>query len=225
MGKRPTTPDRRRRALKLSFSRCQPKGMRSATRLRRGRDYRNLTRRNRRGDPRRSGTNSEGYTRTRQGRTSPGYLMMITTAGQSPGTGRHLNPWRSSISVRELPVLHCAGEAHRRVRRFCCGLSRAETPARGDRSCRASAASFSLARWRSDQPTSRHPGSLLAPLTPTARLRRSANTLEAGEIFHQIGSGRNAFGGFGHPGGDLAGPGDVLRGEDRCAGPRPAISR
>ena len=37
---------------------------------------------------------------------------------------------------------------------------------------------------------------------------------EAGEIFHKIGGGRNAFGGFGHPGGDLAGPGDVLRGED-----------
>ena len=47
-----------------------------------------------------------------------------------------------------------------------------------------------------------------------ARLRRSANTTEAGEIFHKIGGGRNAFGGFGHPGGDLAGPGDVLRGED-----------
>ena len=25
-----------------------------------------------------------------------------------PGTGRRLNPWRSSKSVRELPVLHCA---------------------------------------------------------------------------------------------------------------------
>ena len=53
-----------------------------------------------------------------------------------------------------------------------------------------------------------------APIIPTARLRRSANTPEAGEIFHKISGGRNAFGGFGHPGGDLAGPGDVLRGED-----------
>ena len=45
-------------------------------------------------------------------------------------------------------------------------------------------------------------------------LRRSANTLEAGEIFHKIGGGRNAFGGFGHPGGEFAGPGEALRGED-----------
>jgi hypothetical protein len=43
------------------------------------------------------------------------------------------------------------------------------------------------------------------PIIPTARLRRSANTPEAGEIFHKISSGRNAGGGFGHPGGDLAG--------------------
>jgi hypothetical protein len=26
------------------------------------------------------------------------------------GTRRRLNPWRNSVSVRELPVLHCAGE-------------------------------------------------------------------------------------------------------------------
>jgi hypothetical protein len=43
---------------------------------------------------------------------------------------------------------------------------------------------------------------------------RSANTPQAGEVFHKIGGGRNAFGGFGHPGGDLAGPRDVVRGED-----------
>ena len=49
---------------------------------------------------------------------------------------------------------------------------------------------------------------------PDGRLRRSANTPQAGEIFQEISGGRNAFGGFGHPGGDLAGPGDVLRGED-----------
>ena len=49
---------------------------------------------------------------------------------------------------------------------------------------------------------------------PDGRRRRSANTPQAGEIFQEIGGGRNAFGGFGHPGGDLAGAGDVLRGED-----------
>jgi hypothetical protein len=43
-----------------------------------------------------------------------------------------------------------------------------------------------------------------------ARTPRSVS----GEIFHKISGGRNAFGGFGHPGGDLAGPGSVGRGED-----------
>jgi hypothetical protein len=49
------------------------------------------------------------------------------------------------------------------------------------------------------------------------RCRRggSANTLEAGEIFHQISSVRNALGGFGHPSGHLASPRGVLRSEDR----------
>jgi hypothetical protein len=37
---------------------------------------------------------------------------------------------------------------------------------------------------------------------------------EADEIFHKVGGGRNAFGGFGHPGGELAGPGGILRGQD-----------
>lgn len=46
-----------------------------------------------------------------------------------------------------------------------------------------------------------------------AHPRRSANTPDAGEIFHKIGGGRDAGGGFGHPGGDLAGSGGVLRGE------------
>src|ERR1700758_402790 len=77
--------------------------------------------------------------------------------------------------------------------RVDCGLSLAETPARGDRSCRASAASFS-------------------PIVPTARRRRSANTPQAGEILHKIGGGRNAFGGVCHPGGALAGPREVKRG-------------
>src|ERR1700691_2735181 len=53
-----------------------------------------------------------------------------------------------------------------------------------------------------------------ALIVAAARLRRSANTPQAGEIFYKIGGGRNAFVGFGHPGGDLAGPGDILRGED-----------
>ena len=53
-----------------------------------------------------------------------------------------------------------------------------------------------------------------APIIPTARRRRSANTPEAGEIFQEIGGGRNAGGGFGHPGGDLAGPGDIFPGQD-----------
>jgi len=45
---------------------------------------------------------------------------------------------------------------------------------------------------------------------------RSVNTPRAGEIFHKIGGLDSAFGGFGHPGGDLAGPGEVLGGEDRA---------
>jgi hypothetical protein len=49
---------------------------------------------------------------------------------------------------------------------------------------------------------------------PTARRRRSADNASAGEIFQEIGGGRNAGGGFGHSGGDLTGPGDILRGED-----------
>src|ERR1700739_2294018 len=53
-----------------------------------------------------------------------------------------------------------------------------------------------------------------APMIPTARHRQSANTPKAGEVFHKIGGVGNAFGGFGHPGGELAGPSDVLRGED-----------
>jgi hypothetical protein len=46
-----------------------------------------------------------------------------------------------------------------------------------------------------------------APITPTARRRRSASTPQAGEIFHKISGVGNAFGGIGHPGGDLAGSG------------------
>ncbi len=52
------------------------------------------------------------------------------------------------------------------------------------------------------------------PIIPAARLRQSANTPPVGEIFHKIGGGHNAFGRFGHPSGDLAGSGGVLRAED-----------
>ena len=63
-----------------------------------------------------------------------------------------------------------------------------------------------------------HPQMTLKPHVtrahPTTGRRRSAHTPQAGEIFDKIGGGRNAFGGFGHPGGELASPGHVLRGED-----------
>jgi hypothetical protein len=41
-----------------------------------------------------------------------------------------------------------------------------------------------------------------------------SSRIAAGEVFHQVSCGCNAFGGFGHPGGDLAGPGGTLRGQD-----------
>ena len=68
-------------------------------------------------------------------------------------------------------------------------------------------------RRRSHQATPRQSANWPAPITrrPPSPL---SNTPLAGEIFQKISGGRNAFGGFGHPGGDLAGPGDVLRGED-----------
>lgn len=47
-------------------------------------------------------------------------------------------------------------------------------------------------------------------------LRRSANAPPAGGVFQEIGGAGNAFGGFGHLGGDLAGSSDVLRSEDRA---------
>jgi hypothetical protein len=54
-----------------------------------------------------------------------------------------------------------------------------------------------------------------APMIPTARLRRSANTPQASFLFHEIGGGGgNAGGGVGHSSGDFAGSGDVLRGQD-----------
>jgi len=51
-------------------------------------------------------------------------------------------------------------------------------------------------------------------ITSAVRPRRSAKTRQAGGIFQKVVGGGNAGGGFGHRGGDLAGSGDVLRGED-----------
>ena len=48
----------------------------------------------------------------------------------------------------------------------------------------------------------------------TTASRQLVNTLEAGEIFHKVSSRRNAVGGWHNQGGDLAGPGEVLRRED-----------
>ena len=45
-------------------------------------------------------------------------------------------------------------------------------------------------------------------------MSESAASCEAGEIFHEISSGHDTFGGSGHPAGDLAGPGSVLRAQD-----------
>ena len=50
-----------------------------------------------------------------------------------------------------------------------------------------------------------------APISPTARFRRSASTPQAGEIFHEIRGVGNAFGGIGHLGGGLAGSGSGRR--------------
>ena len=52
-----------------------------------------------------------------------------------------------------------------------------------------------------------------ASVDGTSRLRRPANTPQAGEIFHKI-SGRNAVGGFAPPGGDLHGPTRHIAGKD-----------
>ena len=47
-----------------------------------------------------------------------------------------------------------------------------------------------------------------------ARLLQSANTSQTGEILDKISSSPKAGGRFGHPGGELAGSGDVIRGKD-----------
>jgi len=52
---------------------------------------------------------------------------------------------------------------------------------------------------------------------PDGGLRRSANTPQVGDIFQKIGGGRNAFGGFGHPGGDLACPDWAIDNHDNRA--------
>ena len=72
----------------------------------------------------------------------------------------------------------------------------------------------SRSRRRSHQPTPRQSASWPAPIISTARRRRSANTPQPAEIFHKISGGRNSFSGFGHPGADLAGAGQILRRKD-----------
>ena len=46
------------------------------------------------------------------------------------------------------------------------------------------------------------------------RLRRSVTAALAGSVFQEIGGAGNAFGGFGHEGGDLTGSSDALRSDD-----------
>jgi hypothetical protein len=57
-----------------------------------------------------------------------------------------------------------------------------------------------------------------APIISVAVPSPISQTPRAGEIFHKIGVG-NAGGGSGDPGGDLAGSGGVLRGEDPASEP------
>ena len=46
------------------------------------------------------------------------------------------------------------------------------------------------------------------------RLGRSVTAPLAGGVFQEIGGRGEAFGGFGHPGGDLTGSSDALRSDD-----------
>ena len=46
------------------------------------------------------------------------------------------------------------------------------------------------------------------------RLRGSVTAPLAGGVFQEIGGRGEAFGGFGHPGGDLTGSSDALRSDD-----------
>ena len=45
-------------------------------------------------------------------------------------------------------------------------------------------------------------------------LRHQTTRPTSGEIFQKISGGRGVCGGFGHPGGDVAGSGEVARGKD-----------
>ena len=71
-------------------------------------------------------------------------------------------------------------------------------------------------QWRrSDQCTPRQIcPTWSAPIIPAARLRRSAKAPQASDVLQEIGGVGNAFGGLGHPGGDLTGSSDVSRGEN-----------
>jgi hypothetical protein len=52
------------------------------------------------------------------------------------------------------------------------------------------------------------------PIVRPARLRGSDRTPRAGEIFDKVDGAVNALGGCGHSGGEVAGSGDTIRGED-----------
>jgi hypothetical protein len=93
----------------------------------------------------------------------------------------------TSISVRE-PRFALPRRAYHLARRFDCRLSLAETPARGDRSRRASVAGFSPARRRSHQPTPRQSARLgRSPRPPAvadqpARLRRAKSSTRSAAL-------------------------------------------
>jgi len=135
--------------------------MRLATTPTRDRDYRNLTRRNRRGDPQRSGTSGGDHTPTRLVRSAigswtprePSHCTLVARQRADDHDGgampRDATPPQSLAQQhigKRTPRFALRSRAYRRARRFDCGLSLAETQTRGDRSCRASAANFSPAR-------------------------------------------------------------------------------
>ncbi len=146
-------------------------------------------------------------------------------AGWKRRVGEKVGPRRACLhTCATWPVRPPLGEA-RAYTAQCKGISRTECTV----SPRTEAAyatlilvarlglrSMEVARPRLDDVDWRAGGSSCEARRPArmGRLGRSANTPQAGETFHEIGGGRNAGGGFGHPGCGLAGSGDVLRRED-----------
>ena len=85
----------------------------------------------------------------------------------------------------------------------------------GDCGCvlRGADAAIGWCRRRGQFPPAAAVPSVQLQATCHIRRRRSPSLAvndqsQAREMFHEIGGGRNAVGGFGHPGGDLAGPGE-----------------